>query len=203
LHVVDVVEQLDARGIDFVHNARAPRGVVGHVVGMVDLAVEQLEADGDAVIFGNFLQTIEAGDGVARAVVVGHAATISGERDDVGDTGFRSERDIFPECGLDGGVILDAIESVRDGASAGVAHGADQTVAARDIVLRDLEQVDSVESELRGPPAKLFQWRVFVAPSADGLADGFAGLGLQWLCRQIESGCEGGGCSGFEERSAR
>ena len=55
-------------------NAHAPRRVVAHVVGMVDLAVEQLHADGHAVVFRDLLHAIEPGDGVACAFVVGHAA---------------------------------------------------------------------------------------------------------------------------------
>ena len=74
LHVVDVVEQFDARGIDLVHDVRAPRGVVGHVVGVVDFAVEQFEADRDAVVFSDLLDAVEAEDGIARAYFVGQAA---------------------------------------------------------------------------------------------------------------------------------
>ena len=55
LHVVDVVEQLDARRIHRLHHLDAPCGVVALVVLVVHLAVEQFQADGDAVVFGDLL----------------------------------------------------------------------------------------------------------------------------------------------------
>ena len=50
LHVVDVVEQLDPRRADALHDLDAPRGVIGLVVVMVHLAVEQLQAQGHAML---------------------------------------------------------------------------------------------------------------------------------------------------------
>jgi hypothetical protein len=83
-------------------------------------------------------------------------------------------------------VVLGAIEGVGDGASAGIAHGADESVTARDFILGDFEEVDAFESELRGPLAELFEWSVFVTPTADGLVDapfarsGVGGFAMQW-----------------------
>lgn len=54
LHVVDVVEQFDPRRVDRLDNLKAPGGVVTHVVVMVDFAVEELDTDGDAVVFADF-----------------------------------------------------------------------------------------------------------------------------------------------------
>jgi hypothetical protein len=99
-------------------------------------------------------------------------------------------------------VVFKAVKGVGYGASSGVTHSADQSVAARDFVLGNFEEIDAFEAELRGPLAELFERSVFVAPAANGLVDGFASGGLPWLCRQIESGCDGGGCSGFEEDAA-
>src|SRR6266850_4483751 len=52
LHVIDVVEQLDAGRDDGLDHLHSPGGVVAHVVVVVDLAVEKLDADGDAVVLG-------------------------------------------------------------------------------------------------------------------------------------------------------
>src|SRR5690242_6101779 len=82
LHVIDVVEQLDARRVYGLDDLNAPRGVIAHVVVMVDLAVEELEADGDAVILGDFLDAVETGDGVFSALFVGHASAVAGKSDD-------------------------------------------------------------------------------------------------------------------------
>jgi len=37
------------------------------------------------VVLGDFLNAVEAGDGVLGALVVGHAIAIAGKSDDVGD----------------------------------------------------------------------------------------------------------------------
>jgi hypothetical protein len=71
-------------------------------------------------------------------------------------------------------VILQSIEGVWNGSSACVAHRADQPIAAGDFVLGDFEKVDTLESQLNGPLAEVFEWSVFVAPAADRLVDGFA-----------------------------
>jgi hypothetical protein len=58
LHMVDVVEEFHVGRIDLLHHPHSPRGFVTHIIRMVHLAVEQLQADGDAMIFGNFLDAI-------------------------------------------------------------------------------------------------------------------------------------------------
>ncbi len=90
LHVIDVEEQFDARGVDGLNDLDAPGGVVAHVVVVIDLAVKQFNADGDAVVFGNFFDAVEAGDGIFGALFVGHALAVSGKRDDVGYPGLGS-----------------------------------------------------------------------------------------------------------------
>src|SRR3979490_686259 len=83
LHVGDVEEELDAGRVDGMDDLDAPGSVVAHVVVVVDLAVEELDADGDAVVLGDFFDAVEAGDGVFGALFVGHASAIAGESDDV------------------------------------------------------------------------------------------------------------------------
>ena len=112
--------------------------MVAHVVLVVALAVEQLHADGDAVVFGDGFEALEADDGVARALFVGHAFAVAGEGDDVGDSGLGGEGDVFAEGCFDGVVVLFAVEGFFDVAAAGVAHGADEAVAVRDFPLFDL-----------------------------------------------------------------
>src|SRR5256714_4585708 len=59
LHVIDVVEKLDARGVNRLNHLKAPGGVVAHVIFVIDFAVEQLDADRDAMVFADFFQTVE------------------------------------------------------------------------------------------------------------------------------------------------
>src|SRR5437016_13039239 len=55
LHVIDVVEQLDAGRVDGLDDLHSPGGVVAHVVVVVDLTVEKLDAVGDGVVVVDFL----------------------------------------------------------------------------------------------------------------------------------------------------
>ena len=73
LHVVDVVEQLHARRVHALHHLDAPRGVVALVVLVIHLAVQQFQADRDAVVFGHLLDALKPDDAVVAAFVVGQA----------------------------------------------------------------------------------------------------------------------------------
>src|SRR2546423_521881 len=135
LHVIDVVEKLDPRGVDRLNHLKAPGGVVAHVIFVIDFAVEQLEADVDAVIFGDFLEAIEASNGVFSALFVRHARAISRKRDDVGHAGFSGDGDIFAKSFFDLGLIFDAVLSMRNISTSRVAHAANQAIAPRDFPL--------------------------------------------------------------------
>ncbi len=121
----------------------------------------------------------------------------------LGTPRFRGEGDVLAESGFDGGVVLGAVEGVGDGASAGVTHGAEESVAAGDLVFVDFEEVDAFEAELGGPLAELVDGELFVAPATDGLADaGLAGGGLRLLCGRGESRGEGRGGGGLQKCAA-
>src|SRR5271165_3772513 len=184
LHVVDVVEQLDVRRVDFVHYGRAPGGAIGHVVLVVHLAVEQLQTNGDVVVFGDLLHAIQTNHGVARALFIRHALAVSREGDDVGHASLRSQRDVFAEGGLDRGVILDAVHRLGDGAASGIAHGADKAVAAGDLPLIDFEVVYAFQADFRPYRTELIDGHLFVAPAAGGLLDPAAGHGGRDLCER-------------------
>src|SRR5258708_26284016 len=171
LHVIDVVEELDARGVDGLDPVDAPGGVVADVVVVVELAVEELHADGDAVVFGDFFDAIEADDGVLGAFFVGHAAAISGERDDVGDAGFGGERNVFAEAFFNFGVIFGAVHGADNFASAGVTHAADQAIARGYIEFVGIQQVDGLQTDLGGVGTKLVERNLLVTPAGNGLAD--------------------------------
>ena len=53
LHMVDVVEQFKIIAGDFFAEFDAPRGVVAHVVGMVDSAVQQLHIENNLLLLGH------------------------------------------------------------------------------------------------------------------------------------------------------
>src|SRR3984957_15766359 len=171
LHVVDVVKSLYARGVDGRENLKAPGGVVAHVVVMIDLAVQQFDDDGDAVVFADLFYAIEADDRVLRPFGVGHAIAIAGKRDDVGDARFGRQRNVLAEVFFDLRVIFDAIQRVGDVAATGVTHGADQPILPRRVPLFHGKQVDRFASDLGGIFAELIKRNVFVAPAGHRLLD--------------------------------
>lgn len=69
---------------------------------------------------------------------------------------------------------------------------------AWDLVLVDLEEVDTFESELDGPLAELVDRELFVAPAAYGLMDA-AGCRHFLLRGQGERGGDGRDGSGLDE----
>src|SRR5262249_54438219 len=153
----------------------------------------------DAVVLGDFLQLVEAGDAVFGAFGIGHTVAVAGKSDDVRNAGFGGERNVFAEVFFDLGVIFDAVERVRDVAAAGIAHAADETVAARHFPFGDFEKIHGLEANVRGVFTELLERNLFIAPARNGLFDvGFADYGLIGLrpCGGGKGGHSGSGeCS--------
>src|ERR1700694_4136677 len=171
LHVIDVVEQFDAGRINGLNDLHSPSGVVAHVVFVVDLAVEELDADGDAVVLGDFLDAVKTGDGVLGALFVGHAIAVAGESNDVGDAGLRGERNVFAKTVLQFGVVFDAVHGADNFAAAGVTHAADETIAGGDFEFVGIEQVDGLQTDLCGVGTKFVERNFLVTPAGNGLAN--------------------------------
>src|SRR5467141_1253451 len=171
LHVIDVVEQLDAGRINGLDDLHSPSGVVAHVVVVVDLAVEELDADGDAVVLGDFLDAVETGDGVLGALFVGNAIATAGKGNHVGHSGFGGERNVFAKTFLNFGVVFDAVHGAANFAAAGVTHAAHQAIARGDFEFVGIEQVDGLQTDFCGVGTKLVEWNFLVTPAGNGLAD--------------------------------
>ena len=92
LHVVDVEQQLHAGRPDGPHHRDAERGVVAVVVGVIHLAVQELEAHAHAVCFGESLDPGQSGDAVVRRFGVAPPAPVAEHRDQVRDAVARRER---------------------------------------------------------------------------------------------------------------
>src|ERR1700733_6640856 len=61
LHMINVVEQFHPRRIDATHHRNAKGSVITLIPRMIDFAVEQFHADGDATFFGERRNLGEAG----------------------------------------------------------------------------------------------------------------------------------------------
>src|SRR5260370_7616276 len=171
LHGIDDEEKLDARRIDSLDDLDAPRGVVAHVIVMVDLAVQKLDADGDAVVFGDLFDAVEAGDGVPGALFIGHAGAVAGESDDVGDAGLGSQRNVLAKTFFNSGVVFDAVHGAANFTALRVTHAADQAVARGDFEFFGIQQVNALQADLGGVGAKLFERNFLIAPAGNRLAD--------------------------------
>src|SRR5258708_4010417 len=165
LHMIDVVEELDAGRIDSLDDLDAPGAVVAHVVVVVDFTVEQLDADGDAVVLGDFFDTIEAGNGVLGAFFVGHTFAVAGESDDVGHAGLGGERNVFAKTFFDSGVIFEAIHGAFDLTPAGVTHAADQIISPGNFKFVRIQEVDGFQTDLGAVGAKLVEPDFLIAPA--------------------------------------
>ena len=120
LHVVDVVQELHVRRIHLLHHLHTPGGVIAHVILVIHLAIQQFHADGDAVILGNFLDSIQSNDGILRPLLIGETGAITGERDHIRNAGFGRQRDIFAKSIFDGSVIFEAIQALGNLSAAGI-----------------------------------------------------------------------------------
>src|ERR1035438_648254 len=179
LGVIDIVEDLDARRVDTPHDVDAPGDVVEHVVLVVDLAVEVLHADGDALDLGVGLNLVQKGHAVGGAFGIGHAFAIAAEGDDVGhpvgrgliDGGMHQRFQLFVE-------VL-AIERVRNGAAGSRRiHGRSQAVLLEDRPVGRSLQVIADDAERGGKLAAIFQagpagkhpagYALFQTPLLDG-----------------------------------
>ena len=104
--------------------------MVGLVVLVIDLAVQHLEAERDAVLLRRRRDALESRDAVGDPLAVGHARAIAAEHDDVRDPCRRDERDHTLGVGNELVVIVGAVESHRNGAEA-IGHGALEPVLLR------------------------------------------------------------------------
>src|SRR5512146_445855 len=181
LHVIDVVEQLDARRSDALHDLHAERRVIGLIVVMIDFAVEELEAECHTVLFGRRRQALEPRDAVGDAFTVGEPGTIAAEHDDVRHARRGGERDHAVGVGHELVVILDAVESHRDRAET-VRHRADETVLLGHGPLVLAEQIDAVVPDALGRLAQLVERDLPVAPARHRVLE--AQRRARWcLCR--------------------
>src|SRR5262249_36578800 len=88
LHVIDVEEDLDARRVDAPTDFRAPLEMIEHRVGATEirvgvLAVDDLDADGHALVFGVRLDAIQERRAVLSTFLVADPAALATDRDDV------------------------------------------------------------------------------------------------------------------------
>ena len=62
LHVIHIVQQLESRRPNLLHEFRAPHRVITHVVFVIDLRIQQFHDHRHAKLLGQRCDTLQAGD---------------------------------------------------------------------------------------------------------------------------------------------
>ena len=106
LHVVDVVKQLRTRRTDTLAHLNAPLRLITLVIGVVDFAVEQLDAEVDALLFGSFGDARQPFYRVIASLLLRFPLAVAGEAYQAGDVVRRGDVDILEDFVLDSIVVL-------------------------------------------------------------------------------------------------
>ena len=123
------------------------------------------------MIFRNLLDAIQPRNRVARAFVIRHAAAIPGKRDHIRNAGLCRQRNVRAKSLLDGRMILHPVQRLPNLSAARVSHGANQPVAARNLIFLRLQQVDAPQPNLRRILRQLIDRNMRIAPLANRLTN--------------------------------
>ena len=127
LHVVNVIQQLHSRRIHPFAKLNAPRGVVTHITGVIDFAVEQFGAQRYALFFGHTLDVVQENHAVLETFFVRKPLPVAGQQDHIGSAGCRRCLDGLPHPLVDCRMVLFVVNARFDAAATG-NHGGDQRV---------------------------------------------------------------------------
>ncbi len=161
--------------------------------------------DGDALVLGVRLHLVQELDAVVGAFLIGHAAAIAGEGDEVGHLIGRTLVDRGAERGVELRVVLAPVERVGNrAAGAQRVHRRDEAVLLQDWPVGRANQVEPADAELRGFAAGIVERHATGKyPACDALLD--AALSLHRCNSLSRDGrlCQGEGSGeGQEEVSA-
>jgi RNA polymerase sigma-70 factor (ECF subfamily) len=197
LHVIDVVEQLEALRADAFDQLNSPGRVVAHVIVVVMFAVEQFHANVHLVLFSDWRNALEPDSAVLQTLLVAHSLAVARKTNNVritvvGDDGGR----LFEEF-HDFIVMLQSVEAFGDSPRHTADHGANQVVfLERREIIHD-EQLDRLQADLFAGLTKFFQRDAAIAPFANGMIDVVLELGTDcFICCLQPAGQTGGGCNG-------
>jgi len=171
LHVIDVVEQFDSRRADALHQLDSPCAVVGHVVLVVHLAVEEFQVYGDAFFFRVGLDFIEPDGAVGQAFAIRQAFAIAGKDNHVRGFGGGGKSDVVLQAFENFVVVIEAIEADGNRVGRGArGHGRNQPVLLHRGVLIRRNQIDPFEADADGFFAKPIEIEPFlIGPQRDTL----------------------------------
>ena len=170
LHVVDIVEQLQSFRTDAFAKLDAPSRVIALIVGMVDLAVEKLDAERDSEFLGCADELLVAFGAGFQAFFVALAATIAGKADQIGHSGRGAFFQALFDQRYEPGMIFPAIEAVRNGVD-GLAHCANQTVRLEDWPVLGTGQLNGFHPEPFDNLGQFGKGNFRNTPAGNGMAE--------------------------------
>src|SRR5262249_2696853 len=148
LHVVDVIQQLDARRIHSLDDFDSKGCMVSLVALVVDLAVEQLDDDGYATVLGGLLYAIQSSDTVIDRFFVADTVPVAKECYQVWDailgSDWKSTLQSFDDH-IVIGLIIDSFGYVSTNLP---SERADKTIVANNWPLALIEKVDSSQPHI-------------------------------------------------------
>src|SRR5216110_29135 len=173
LHVIDVVQQPDARRAHGLHHRDSEGRPVALVVRVIDLAVQELEADRDPLFFRLRLDRVEPRDTVVDRLPVAPAATVAEHRDHIRDGVARGERNGLLQLVQQHPVVRAIVEARRNEVAArgGIAHGAYQALLTYRVPVVGTQQVDRDEPHSGGRASELPEGDLSIRPTGDGLLE--------------------------------
>ena len=188
---VDVVEELHhARRLDSFHHLHAKPGAVALVIRLVNLAVEQFDADRQLVLFGRFLDAVEADHAVLDRIVIGDSFAIA-EKAMMFGTCLLRPRHRIDDAVDDLIMVRGIVQTIGNAARTRVpGHRTMQAMVGENAPVFFVHQVDGGETHLCHRLAELGKRYLLIAPSADRLLEAAClndGFGLR-----RGSGCERG-----------
>ncbi len=135
---------------------------------MIHFAVQQLQAQRDALILSHRRQLTQANRTVFLGFFVGHSTPVAGHHDYIGRLGRRGPFDILPGLADQLLVILLAVETHGDRHRTR-RHGGYQPILLHCRPIRMIEQIDALQSHANGILAQIVQAHLVVAPAAHRL----------------------------------
>ena len=173
LHVIDVVQQLHPRRADGVDDIGAKRRPIPLIVLVIHLAVQELDADRDAVALGRWGDTLEPRHTRLGGLRVAPSLPVAEHGNEVRDPMLGRQRQCPLELAHQQVVIRWIIEAARDEvvADRGVAHRADQPVLTDDRPILGGEEVDAGKAHRFTGLAQIREGDGPVAPPGGGLLE--------------------------------
>src|SRR5215471_5725889 len=169
LHVIDVIQQLDSRRIDALDDLDSKGRMVSLVALMIHFAIEQLDHHGDSIIFGGFLDPIQADHAVIDRLFVADPIPVSEKSDQVGNTVFGGQRE-RPFKSFDNGVMVGLVVDSFGNISANLpTKRANQAIVADYRPLGFVQKVDCSQAHFGHCSGELRQRYAPVAPIGYGL----------------------------------